>query len=1123
MSADMEALPRAPLTTFADEALWFKDAIIYQLHVRTFADGYQDGIGDFRGLAEKLDYLQDLGITSIWILPFYPSPLKDDGYDISDYTNVHPSYGTLEDVKVFLQEAHRRGLRVVTELVINHTSDQHPWFQRARRAPPGSPERDFYVWSDTAEKFQEARIIFKDFEISNWTWDPLARAYYWHRFYSHQPDLNFDNPAVRQAVIDVVDFWLNLGVDGLRLDAIPYLYEREGTICENLPETHTFLKELRRHVDERFPHRMLLAEANMWPEDAVAYFGCGDEAHMAFHFPLMPRMFMALRMEDRFPIVDILAQTPPVPETCQWALFLRNHDELTLEMVTDEERDYMYRMYAKDKQARINLGIRRRLAPLLENNRHRIELMMGILFSLPGTPVIYYGDEIGMGDNIYLGDRNGVRTPMQWSAERNAGFSHVNPQRLYLPVIVDPEYHYQAINVETQQANPSSLLWWMKRLIAQRKRFRSFGRGSLAFLSPNNPKILAFVRRHGDEVLLVVANLARYPQWAELDLAEFAGLVPVELFARTVFPAIGDGAYFLSLGPYAFYWFSLELAPARPGAPEGKGAEAALPAVTVRTRLDDVFQEPAATALEEILPRYLRARRGFGGKVGQIEHAEIREIIPVPYDTTVAREALIHLTYTEGNPETYILPLGLVSGEESERVLKRTPHAAIARLQGGAEGLLYDVSWEPGFCQALFDLIAENRSVPGWGGMLVARSTPLFAEARGTAHGPLPPLVSKTQQGNTVVTYGDRLILKLFRSVEEGTNPDLELSQFLSVQYRFPHVPPLAGTLEYHTRDREPATVGILQGFVPNAQTAWQYTVNCLSRYFERALASPPLIQELSGLTRTLLAHAELVPPSVASDLFEDYLEAATLLGRRTADLHRALASNTEDPAFAPEAFTEHYRRSIYQSMRSTSSKALHALRRALPNLPEAVRDEAARILERETQLLLYYRAVLNTRTTALRIRCHSDYHLGQLLHTGKDFVIIDFEGDPSRSVTERRLKRCALRDVATMLRSFYCAAWAILLDQTSGLVVRAEDVPRLAPWANFWYLWVGSAFLKSYLATSEGAAHLPRTPQELEVLLGSFLLEHTVHELAFHLLNRPEWVGVSLRGLAPFLDNKEP
>ncbi|MFC2044426.1 maltose alpha-D-glucosyltransferase, partial [Chloroflexota bacterium] len=540
------------------DPLWYRDAVIYELHVRAFHDSDGDGFGDFPGLTEKLDYLQDLGVTAIWLLPFYPSPFKDDGYDVSDYTNVHHTYGTLNDFKALLREANYRGLRVITELILNHTSDQHIWFQRARRAAIGSPGRDFYVWSDTAENFKEARIIFKDFESSNWTWDSVAKSYYWHRFYSHQPDLNFNNPRVRQAVLHVIDFWLNLGVSGLRLDAVPYLYEQEGTNCENLPKTHSFLKGLRRHVDEQFKNRMLLAEANQWSEDAIAYFGDGDECHMAYHFPLMPRMFMAIRMEDRFPIVDILQNTPQIPEACQWATFLRNHDELTLEMVTDEERDYMYRVYAYDTQTRLNLGIRRRLAPLLNNDRKKIELMNGLLFSLPGTPIIYYGDEIGMGDNVYLGDRNGVRTPMQWSADRNAGFSRANSQRLYLPVNIGPEYHYEAINVDAQQNNPDSLLWSTKRIIDLRKNFKAFGHGRLEFLNPDNRKVLAFIRRYEEETILVVANLSRSVQHTSLNLAEFNGKMPVEVFGQVEFPRIGDSLYFIVLSPYAFYWLSIE-------------------------------------------------------------------------------------------------------------------------------------------------------------------------------------------------------------------------------------------------------------------------------------------------------------------------------------------------------------------------------------------------------------------------------------------------------------------------------------------------------------------------------------------------------------------------------------
>ncbi|MDH4268311.1 MAG: maltose alpha-D-glucosyltransferase, partial [Deltaproteobacteria bacterium] len=584
------ATKKRELVGLEDDPLWYKDAIIYEVHVKTFSDSDGDGVGDFKGLTGKLDYLQDLGITAIWLLPFCQSPLKDDGYDISSFTELHPPYGTRKDFKNFLREAHRRGLRVITELVLNHTSDQHPWFQRARRAKPGSHWRDFYVWSETPDRYPEARIIFKDFESSNWAWDPVAKAYYWHRFYSHQPDLNYDNPHVQKAIFRAIDFWFGLGVDGLRLDAVPYLYEREGTNCENLPETYAFLKKLRAHVDSRFKNRMLLAEANQWPEDAAAYFGEGDACHMAFHFPLMPRMFMALHMEDRFPILDILDQTPPIPETSQWALFLRNHDELTLEMVTDEERDYMYRVYAQNPQMRINLGIRRRLSPLLGNHRRRIELMNGLLFSMPGTPNIYYGDEIGMGDNVFLGDRNGVRTPMQWSADRNAGFSRANPQSLYLPITIDPEYHYETMNVEAQQNNPHSLLWWMKRLIALRKRYKAFGRGTIEFLQPENRKVLIFLRRYEEESILVVANLSRFVQYLELDLSAFKGIAPVEMFGRTAFPPIGELPYFLTLGPHSFYWFSLEPKPAARIREEAVDRVSQLPILSVAGRWETVLR-----------------------------------------------------------------------------------------------------------------------------------------------------------------------------------------------------------------------------------------------------------------------------------------------------------------------------------------------------------------------------------------------------------------------------------------------------------------------------------------------------------------------------------------------------
>jgi maltose alpha-D-glucosyltransferase / alpha-amylase len=539
-----------------EHSLWYKDAVIYQLHVRTFCDSNADGIGDFVGLTQRLDYLQELGTTAIWLLPFYPSPLRDDGYDIADYTTVHPSYGTLEDFKTFLTAAHHRGIRVIIEMVMNHTSDQHPWFQEARSSR-NNPKRDWYVWSDTDTKYQGVRIIFLDTEMSNWTWDPVSKSYYWHRFFSHQPDLNFDNPAVFEATWNVMEFWLELGVDGFRLDAVPYLVEREGTSCENLPETHAVIKEIRKRLDATYPGKMLLAEANQWPADVRAYFGEGDEFHAAFHFPLMPRMFMAVKLEDRKPIIEILDQTPAIPENCQWCIFLRNHDELTLEMVTDVERDYMYDEYATEKTMRINLGIRRRLAPMMENDRRRIELLNGLLMSMPGTPIIYYGDEIGMGDNIYLGDRNGVRTPMQWNGGTNAGFSFADPERLYSPLISNSVYGYQVVNVDSQKRSNHSLLSWMKALIRTRNSYRVFSRGTMEFLRPSNHRVLAYVRELGNEKILVVNNLSCSAQAVELDLQRYKGYIPIEMFGRNLFPRFGELPYLLTLGPYQFYWFRL--------------------------------------------------------------------------------------------------------------------------------------------------------------------------------------------------------------------------------------------------------------------------------------------------------------------------------------------------------------------------------------------------------------------------------------------------------------------------------------------------------------------------------------------------------------------------------------
>jgi maltose alpha-D-glucosyltransferase/alpha-amylase len=1099
----------------ADEALWYKDAIIYELHVRAFHDSDADGIGDFRGLTRKLDYLEDLGVTALWLLPFCPSPLRDDGYDIADYGSIHPTYGTMRDFRAFLRQAHRRGIRVITELVVNHTSDQHPWFQRARRATPGSRWRDFYVWSDTPDKYTETRIIFKDFESSNWSWDPVAHAYYWHRFYAHQPDLNYDSLHVRRAILQVLGFWYGMGVDGLRLDAVPYLFEREGTNCENLPETHAFLKDLRRHVDANFDNRMFLAEANQWPEDAAAYFGNGDQCHMNFHFPLMPRLFMSLRMEDRYPIIDILEQTPAIPENCQWGLFLRNHDELTLEMVTDEERDYMYRAYAHDHQMRINLGIRRRLAPLLGNDRRKIELLNGLLFSMPGTPVLYYGEEIGMGDNFYLGDRNGVRTPMQWNADRNAGFSRANPQKLYFPVIIDPEYHYESVNVEAQQNNPHSLLWFMKHLISMRKRFQVFGRGSIEFLQPDNRKILAFVRRYQDETVLVVANLSRHAQYAELDLSAYQGMVPLEVFGRVRFSQIGNHPYIVMLNAYAFHWFALE--PQRLEA--AVSSEAELPVLSVRGSWEDVLQNRHKADLEALLPDYIRSRRWFGGKARTIQAVEITETIPVTLNDAVAHIALAQVAYTDGDPETYVLPFTFASGERADQALESLTAVARLRIQRTGQdetGLLCDAMSDERFTTTLLDLISRGRRLSGTSGELVASPSPAFRPLLRSTAG-LEPVPLKAEQSNTSVVFGDLFILKLYRRVAEGMNPELEIGRYLTDVRHFPNTAPLASALEYQRRGREAMTLSVLQSYLPTQGDAWDYTLGAVQRYFAEVLARRAEVGAAQIPQKPLLALLHDDVPAVAHELIGLYLETARLLGQRTGEMHVALAQEANDANFVPEAFTDFYRRGLYQGMLGQANETFRLLRQRVRHLPEAVKAEVQQLLVRETEIRQRFLPLRNRRITARRIRCHGDYHLGQVLYTGKDFIIIDFEGEPARPLSVRRMKSAPLRDVAGMLRSFHYAAYAALLDEASPM--RPEDFLALEPWARLWYTWVSAVYLKTYLEVAAEGAFLPENQEELQILLEAYLLEKALYELGYELNSRPTWVKVPLQGILQLLE----
>ena len=1105
-----------------NDPLWFKDAVIYEVPVRAFADSDGDGIGDFKGLTEKLDYIQDLGVTAIWVLPFFPSPLRDDGYDVSDYHSVNPIYGNLDDFKVFLSAAHHRGLRVIIELIVNHTSDQHPWFQRARKAPPGSPERDFYVWSDTPDRYKGVRIIFQDFETSNWTWDPVARSYYWHRFYSHQPDLNFEHPELQKALFNVLDFWLGMGVDGLRMDAVPYLYEEEGTNCENLTRTHAFLKQLRAYVDEKYPNRMLLAEANQWPEDAAAYYGEGDECHMNFHFPLMPRLFMSLQMEDSFPIIDILHQTPHIPDNCQWALFLRNHDELTLEMVSDEDRDYMYKVYAQDPQARINLGIRRRLGPLMGNNRRRIELMNSLLLSLPGTPVLYYGDEIGMGDNYYLGDRNGVRTPMQWSADRNSGFSRANPQKLYAPVIVDPEYHYETVNVEAQRANPSSLWWWMKRLIAVRGRYQAFGRGTFELLYPENRKVLSFIRTYRGEHVLVVANLSRFTQAVELDLSAFKDMTPVEIFGRSEFPPIGDHPYFFSLGPHSFYWFSLQLQPS--SVPLTRSEDP--PSLFVSGQWQDIYTKTEARRdLEAVLPDYLRVCRWFGGRGRVIQSTHIADAVPITLDPTQAGPhtyhiVLVRVEYTEGIPETYVLPLAYAPQESHANY---PPDQVVAYLQDNYEsGILIDALFDKDFLTIPLEMIVQNRSYRGVAGEVVSSSLE-------SALLELPPSANVTphlrgDRSNSLIIYGDQLVLKLFRRVDECINSDLEITRFLTQHttaadsHSAEYFAPVVGHLEYRRRGTEPMTLGMLQRYIPDTRDAWSYALDSIRDVFEHVITQQMDTSSLVLPPLSVAAIRACEIPELVYAVLGSFLSSIEVLGQRTADLHIALSSSPEDPAFAPEPFSSFYQRSIYQYMRNRAGQTL-LLKKCLKQMPRTLQPQVQLLLNQQELLMERYRQVLHQKITALRIRCHGNYHLEEILYTGKDFVVIDFEGEAIRSMSERRMKRSPLRDIAGMLESFYYATRVALQREVDSGLIRAESLPMMEEWAQFINRWIGAVYIKQYLVFATDAGFLPNTDEELQVLLEAFLLEKAVNELEYELNNRPDWVEIPLQRVLDLLE----
>jgi maltose alpha-D-glucosyltransferase/alpha-amylase len=1085
----------------ADDPLWYRDAVIYELHIKAYADSNGDGIGDFRGLTQHLDHVQELGVNTIWLLPFYPSPQRDDGYDVADYEGVHPSYGTLDDFKAFVVEAHRRGLRVITELVVNHTSDQHPWFQAARRAPKGSPERDFYVWSDDPNLYSGTRIIFTDTEKSNWTWDEVAQQYFWHRFFSHQPDLNFDNPAVRQAVFKTMEFWLAIGVDGFRLDAIPYLIERDGTSNENLRETHDVIKELRARLDAKYPGRLLLAEANMWPEDVREYFGDGDECHMAYHFPLMPRMYMAIAQEDRHPVVEILAQTPEIPPGCQWAVFLRNHDELTLEMVTSKERDYMYKMYASDARARINLGIRRRLAPLLENDRTRIELMTSLLLSMPGTPVLYYGDEIGMGDNIFLGDRDGVRTPMQWTSDRNGGFSRVDPQRLYLPPIQDPIYGYEAVNVEAQSREPSSLLNWTRRLLTVRSSSHAFGRGRFKMLHPGNRKILAYLRETDDDVVLCVANVSRIAQPVELELSAYRGRVPVEMMGRNPFPPIGDLPYLMTLPAHGFFWFQLSLDVEPPRWHTDRLPVEDLQTVVLfdgwnsffRTRVVPwrigMADKTRASLERELLPQFLSRQRWYASKSEALERALLADSALL----TEGREQWLLALIDAQGPLTsarYFVPLAIAFEERDEERVRQLGAVAVAKVrQQASVGVLADAMADEAFCAGLVRAIGAGRAIKAEGGTLQFTPSRAFNEVAGDGRGAGAPLRRITTSSNSVSLLGDRLFLKAYRHLQPGESTELEMGRFLTDVVRFDHCVPVAGSVSFVSSGGEVTTLALLQAQVTNQGDVWAFVVDQVARMLETSGGAGE------------------------GDSGSGVIERMQVLARRVAELHVALAKLTGDAAFDPAPITQDDLATWAAAVEREIDETLAKLARHSGDTSVSLAALIAEVAQARPALHTRVARVRHARPVGLKTRLHGDLHLGQVLLCRDDFVIVDFEGEPQRPLAERRAKHSALRDVAGMLRSFDYARHAAL----NQVAKTPPEVERLAPMSRAWGQRVRTAFLDTYRGVAlAGGLYADGAAFEAALeLLTMFEIEKALYELRYEMDNRPDWIGVPLAGIA--------
>ncbi|CAN5652898.1 maltose alpha-D-glucosyltransferase [soil metagenome] len=1096
-----------PEIDISDDPQWYRDAVIYQLNVKAFFDTNDDGMGDFKGVTAKLDYVKDLGVNTIWLMPFYPSPLRDDGYDISEYENVHPQYGTLDDFREMLSEAHKRGLRVITELVINHTSNEHPWFQAARKAAAGSPERDFYVWSDTDKLYQGTRIIFTDTETSNWTWDPVAKAYFWHRFFSHQPDLNFDNPKVMEAILKTMKFWLDMGVDGFRLDAIPYLVERDGTSNENLPETHVVIKKLRAAIDAQYKNRFLLAEANMWPEDVREYFGDGDECHMAYHFPLMPRMYMAIAQEDRYPIVEIMQQTPDIPDGCQWAIFLRNHDELTLEMVTSKERDYMYTTYASDMRARINLGIRRRLAPLMENDPDRVKLMNGMLLSMPGSPIIYYGDEIGMGDNVFVGDRNGVRTPMQWNPDRNAGFSRADPQRLYLQPIMDAMYGYEALNVETQARDSSSLLNWTKRMLAVRKTSRAFGRGKRIFLKPGNRKILAYISTYEDEAILSVFNLSRAAQPVELDLSAFKGRVLVEMLGRTSFPPVGDMPYLLTLPSFGFYWFRMTVDATIPSWHQEGVSLQDRPTLVLFDGWTSFFRDRVMpwrmgmadrmrTQFEtDTLPRHIEVQRWYGAKGVPIDRARV-----VDYAMWEANERSWMLPVLKleskgdksAEDSNYFMPLALAWEEsEEDRIVCLTP-AALAKVRQQANvGLMGDAFYDPDFCRAMVSAIGAGKELQAAAGRMVFKPTEVF-ESMATDIASMTVSRPSAMSSNTVVTLNETLFLKGYRRVRDGLNPELEMGRFLTEVAKYPNCVPVLGALEYFGTDGRVVTLALVQAYVANQGDGWDNTLGYVERFLEELRTSGNPLAE-----------------APAADVHGGFLSRVATLGQRTAELHLALATRSGDAAFDPEPLTAADVTGYRQRAVSEASATMALLASRLAQLPAAVQDDASAVLALQSALQARLASGSGTMppVSGVKTRYHGDYHLGQVLVTANDFVIIDFEGEPARTFDDRRTKSSPLRDVAGMLRSFNYARWTAL----RRVVHSAEELARLEPAVREFEHASRVAFLSAYLTTM---GHPESSAAFDAELLSLFELEKALYELRYELNNRVDWVQVPLQGI---------